>query len=180
MIKPIFACAAAVFAILAFSSPSLAYREYKVTVQSYSGPTVGKKFGLGVALGSPTAITGKYFMNPVRAFDVGVGYWFGSYIEVYSDYLWHFPMAFAGTRDPGPQFVPYLGLGGDFHVASSPPPVNDNNHPYLGFYVRIPLGMEWFPGRAPFGIFLEFVPAIQIIPGVSGAFGAAIGARFYF
>jgi len=143
-------------------------------------PPKTRNFGLGIEVGSPTALTGKYWYDPGHAVDMGLGYWFGNYIEIFGDYLWHWPRAFSGTRDPGPEFVPYIGVGGEFHVANGAPPVTDNNHPTVGIYARIPFGMEWLPPRAPVGIFLEIVPAIQIIPGIYVAFGADIGARFYF
>jgi hypothetical protein len=138
------------------------------------------EFGIGVAIGAPTAIVGKYYEDPERAFDGGIGYWFGDYLDIYGDFLWHWPDALSKRRHPAPQFVPYIGGGLGFHIASSSRTTYDNNHPSFGIYIRIPLGVEWLPPKAPFGVFVELVPTIQLIPGLIGGFGGVLGGRFYF
>src|ERR1700733_8279861 len=84
-----------------------------------SAPPLVDRFGLGFQLGSPTAIVFKYWEDPSHAIDGGVGYWFGTYMDLYADYLWHFPDAFQ-TKKGRSSFVPYVGLGGGFHFATGP------------------------------------------------------------
>lgn len=157
---------AALFLMVCLFSPNL-----------YSAP---RSFGLGLVLGSPTAITGKYWLDSTHAIDMGLGYWFGDYVDIYGDYLWHFPRAFSTARHPISEIIPYIGVGGDLHVANHPPPNPDNNHPNVGVFGRIPFGLEWLPSSAPLGVFLEVVPYVQLIPGLGVWIGAGIGARFYF
>jgi len=125
--------------------------------------------GLGIILGAPTAITGKYWKDDVHAVDMGLGYWFGNFIELYGDYLWHFPGSFKTRKRSYPEFFPYLGVGADLHMG-----------PGFGLYGRIPLGIEWLPQTAPFGVFAEIVPGIQLAPGLGVVVGGGIGVRYYF
>jgi hypothetical protein len=141
-------------------------------------PPLVDRFGLGFALGSPTAIVFKYWEDPSHAIDGGVGYWFGSYVDLYADYLWHFPKAFGSGRDAS-HFVPYLGVGGGFHIADQPVN-NDNYHPYFGIVARFPIGVEWLAPKAPVGVFFELTPNILLIPGVAPGLGAVIGVHVYF
>ena len=144
-----------------------------------AAPPLVDRFGLGFALGSPTAIVFKYYQDPSHAIDGGVGYWFGSYVDLYADYLWHFPKAF-GSGKTASSFVPYVGAGGGFVIADQPVNNYDNYHPYFGVLVRFPLGVEWVAPKAPIGVFFEIVPNILLIPGVGPGLGAVIGFRVYF
>src|SRR3954470_22337258 len=53
-----------------------------------------KTFGLGLELGEPDGLNGKYFLSSSNALDFGVGYIYHHYygddgIHLYADYLWH-------------------------------------------------------------------------------------------
>lgn len=139
------------------------------------------QFGLGVELGEPTGLSAKYRINSRDAVDFGLAYSFNSFVEVFSDYLYHFPGVFGSSSQFVTQLTPYLGIGGVFF---------DNTGGANSFYgasgssaglgLRIPLGIEWRPGRPPLGVFVELVPGLGIIPSTFGFFQGGIGIRFYF
>src|SRR5262249_42088324 len=73
-------------------------------------------FGLGLEIGEPTGLNGKYFMQPDRAIDFGLGaiyrdYRGGDGFHVYADYLWH-PTTL--VRAQAFQMPFYVGIGGRF------------------------------------------------------------------
>ena len=147
--------------------------------------TGGGPFGLGVILGEPTGFTGKYWQNNQEAIDFGLTWSFGSYFLVYGDYLWHWK----GVINAKGQFFKdlhlYLGAGAVLFVGGDEARRNrrfftDDGRSAVGIGARIPLGAEWKPGRPPFGVFLELVPGLGVIPSVYGFFQGGIGIRYYF
>src|SRR4029078_13095875 len=61
-----------------------------------------KTFGLGLELGEPSGITGKYFLESDRALDFGLGDVYDYYdyrgLYLYLDYLWH-PFSLVSTEE---------------------------------------------------------------------------------
>ena len=80
-----------------FSSTSA----YRPSASAESG-----NFGLGLMLGEPSGLTGKYWLSDTHAVDGALSFSFGNYTALLSDFLWHAPRAF-----DNPQFVPYFGVG---------------------------------------------------------------------
>jgi hypothetical protein len=146
----------------------------------------GGPFGLGLALGDPTALTAKYWLDGGKdAVDLGLAYWLGRYFLVYSDYDYHFPGAFGARNEFVSSLSPYIGIGGILIFASTSERNNrgdkyfaDNTSAALALGLRIPIGVEWRP--RPIGVFLEFAPGLTVIPGTFGFLQAAIGVRYYF
>ncbi len=151
-----------------------------------SSAASSRTFGLGIVLGDPTAITGKYWMDSRFAIDMGLAYNFDNFFTVYADYLHHWPSAFGGAKEAFiRELVPYLGIGGLFHSSEEPYHHKRHHHHVHGetevnLLVRVPLGIEWLPRNVPIGVFLELVPGIFIVPEVTGAFMGGIGIRYYF
>jgi len=136
-----------------------------------------RRFGLGVVLGSPTAITGKYWLSKSSAMDFGLS--FASYWALlYGDYLWEYPDGFGHSSKFVSELVPYVGVGGG--VFSWNPNWRAYNNSGVGLYGRLPLGVEWAPQRPPLGIFLEIAPGIAISPGMWVIIDIGIGIRYYF
>jgi hypothetical protein len=143
------------------------------------------RIGLGVVIGAPTAITGKYWTTNDEAIDFGLGFWSSSWILVYGDYHWYWPGLFGGKTKFSTQLLPYMGVGGGF---VSWPDRRDcgkwncdrNGSGGMGIFARVPFGVEWYPGRPPLGVFVEISPGLTIIPGTSGFMDLGIGIRYYF
>jgi hypothetical protein len=155
------------------------------TARSASATEVGSRrpFGLGFAVGSPTSIVGKYFLGGDNAIDFGLGFW--RYHDCYNyhgnpycdesgvgfngDYLWQEPLA-RGTAN----LDWHIGVGARLWAF-------DDYYPdHFGLAARMPVGLDLTFQRPPFvEIFLEFAPALVIIP-TRFDIEAFLGVRFYF
>lgn len=67
-------------------------------------------FGLGVILGEPTGLSGKYWVSSKNAIDGGLAWSFrrSGFFHVHADYLWHFPLKVETDQ----RFTFYAGVGG--------------------------------------------------------------------
>ena len=125
-----------------------------------------KTFGLGLELGEPTGLNGKYFVAPAGALDFGVGYiydhyYYGDGIHIYADYLWH-PTSLAST--PSFELPFYVGVGArfwDFHYCYLG--VCDYGGSAIG--VRVPIGIAIDFNNAPIDIFVQLVPVLDFLGG---------------
>jgi hypothetical protein len=148
-----------------------------------------KTFGLGLELGEPSGITGKYFLSPSGAIDFGLGYIYGHYyagdgLHVYADYLWH-PLVLASAA---PFELPfYIGLGGRFWSFDYGCEPNGRNCAYDGaaFGVRVPLGLDLDFNNVPLDIFFQIVPTLDFYRHYRDrdlylGIDASIGVRFWF
>jgi hypothetical protein len=165
----------ALLALLVFSAPAFA------ASSQVHRPEGSGNFGLGLVLGEPTGISANYWIRNDRSIDGELSFDFNNFFLIQSDYLFHFHGLF-GTRESFTQHLePYLGIGGVLFFATG----NRATSSYftngtVGFGVRIPFGAEWMIPSSPFGIFLELVPGIGLIPGTFGFLQGGIGARIYF
>lgn len=153
-----------------------------------------RKFGLGLSLGEPTGVTGKYWLSERNALDFGLG--FGSYYgfrgrdcwtdaagrnhcdafrygdsSVWADYLWQFNL----TR--GQLTLDFhAGIGGRAWLWNAG--AGDGG---LGLSVRGPIGLDFMFAGAPFlEVFVEIIPSIYFFRYGGFGFDAALGVRFYF
>jgi hypothetical protein len=156
-------------------------------------------FGLGLQLGAPTAVVGKYYIGGSMAFAMGVGFveqWRDDdAFHLHFDVLWH-PVVLARTADF--TLPVYLGVGGRYKH-------DDDDHCYWNgnqrvcYYeyddddhigIRGPVGLLMDFNRIPLDIFLELALVVDIIELDSdddpyddddrvNLYGA-IGARYYF
>jgi hypothetical protein len=151
-----------------------------------------KEFGLGVMLGAPSGLSGKYYLggSPVAlAFGAGVFHEFrhreGTHLHV--DVLWH-PVVLA-TAD---SFVLplYFGVGGrildhDDYVWHDD---RYEDHTHVG--IRAPLGIAFDFTNVPLDVFFELVLVADVIyldddedfdeDHDTLDFNGAIGVRYYF
>jgi hypothetical protein len=147
------------------------------------GQTRNNNLGLGFVLGSPTALSLKYFQNRQEALDAGLAF-SGSQLLLYGDYLRHFPHALAKQDPVLARITPYVGVGPFLTLRTSD---NDKYHrhglrdngDHFAIGARIPFGLEWLSAEVPVGISLELAPGIAIIPATSGILHASIGFRYY-
>ena len=114
-----------------------------------------KTFGLGVELGYPTGLTGKYFLQQDRALQFGLGYvrhWRdrdGGHI--YFDYLFH-PVSL--VSNPTFELPFYFGFGGrawnvDYYDGRY------DGYDGTVFGVRVPLGVSFDFNNVPIDIFVQ-------------------------
>lgn len=141
-----------------------------------------KTIGLGLELGAPTGLTGKYFLEPGgdRAIQFGIGdidHYVGdrSGLHIYGDYLFH-PLSLVSAD--GFELPFYLGVGlryWDFDYGA------DSGYA-LG--VRIPFGVAIDFNNLPLDIFFQIVPVLDFVHGythdVYGDVDVSVGVRFWF
>lgn len=160
------------------------------------GGPQNKTFGLGLQLGTPTAITGKVYFGEVPALVFGLGVaWpfggFGGYVggdfHVYKfqhkrmDVLTLHLYVGASLQASfiGPWYYTVWYRGGPYPYYY----YNYVNGPFA-LAVRAPLGLSIYWGKVSFDTFFEIGPAVYIVfGGPVTAFVAptvSVGARYYF
>ena len=136
----------------------------------YGTAMADEQFGLGVTLGVPTGVNGKYFLDKYNALDGGFGWTLDSDhdFHLYADYLYHF----YSLIDSGSGETPiYLGVGARVVF-------RDHKDNKAGF--RFPLGLEHLFESVSLSIFGEIVPIFNVSPNARFNLEGVVGARFYF
>lgn len=148
-----------------------------------------KTFGLGLELGEPDGLNGKYFVSPSTAIDFGLGYiydhyYYGDGIHLYGDYLFHFLL----TSQPAFDLPLYIGPGvrfWQFHYCVGN--VCDYGGSAVG--IRMPVGITFDLNNVPLDIFVQLVPTLDFLGGdyyrrhddrVHFGIDGSVGIRFWF
>ena len=130
-----------------------------------------KGYGIGIILGEPSGLSGKYWLNNTNALDFGLGFSFTSFnnsrLQLSCDYLWNNYNLLKTSE----KLVIYYGPGAKLLTGG-------NNDAKLG--VRGVAGIGWFIKDAPIDIFFEVAPVVYLIPGTILKIDGGIGARYYF
>jgi hypothetical protein len=151
----------------------------------------GRDLGIGVALGGPTSIVGKYYLDPDSALDFGLAFgprWgyrgyscrdrFDPRCDPYgyrrlglnADYLWQNTLARSSVQLD-------WHIGGGARVWFWDDYYGDD----LALAARMPLGLDLMFARPNFlEVFLELAPAFYVVPGMALDIEGFVGARFYF
>jgi hypothetical protein len=144
-----------------------------------------KTFGLGLELGAPTGIVGKYFFSADRAIDFGVGdiynYFDRSGLHIYADYLFH-PVSLASTE--AFELPLYVGVGGrfwDFQDRGNPGAFDNA----FAVGVRVPVGVSFDFNTVPLDAFVQLVPVLDFFSGYARHsvyldFDVSFGIRYWF
>lgn len=144
-----------------------------------------KTFGLGLELGAPTGLTGKYFVASDRAIDFGLGTIYNYRdrygLHIYADYLFH-PVSL--TSNPTFELPFYIGIGGRFWDFED----RGRNGAYdnaSAFGVRVPLGLAFDFNNVPLDIFVQLVPTLDFYSNYDAHsvyldIDGSIGIRFWF
>jgi hypothetical protein len=147
-----------------------------------------KTFGLGLELGYPDGLTGKYFLNDSNALQFGLGwayrhYYGGDGLHLYADYLWH-PFVLTSAE---PFELPfYIGVGGhfwDFDYGCDRFGRNcGSDGQAVG--VRVPIGIAFDFNNVPLDIFIQVVPTLDFFRSYDRnvwlTFWVSLGIRFWF
>ncbi|MFC1513784.1 hypothetical protein ACFL5P_02130 [candidate division KSB1 bacterium] len=126
-------------------------------------------FGLGIVLGEPTGISGKFWQTQSTAINGAIAWAFGKEdaFHIHADYVFHDFDRFEVDRGSMPF---YFGIGG--RIASND--VDD----YIG--ARFPIGIEYILEDNPLHVFFEIVPIFDIIPATDFDMNVGIGIRYFF
>jgi hypothetical protein len=143
-----------------------------------------KTFGLGLELGAPFGLTGKYFLSSDRALDFGIGniYNYRSRygLHIYGDYVFH-PVSLISHASF--ELPLYIGLGfriWDFEDRGDP--VFDDA---FAFGFRVPVGVAFDFNNVPLDVFIQLVPVLDFFSGYDEHSAyidieASIGIRYWF
>jgi hypothetical protein len=144
-----------------------------------------KTFGLGLELGAPFGLTGKYFLGEGsdRALDFGIGdidYFYGDRygLHIYGDYLFH-PVSLVQTE--AFELPLYAGIGARFWNFTDRR-LNDAGYA-LG--LRVPVGIAFDFNNVPLDVFFQLAFVLDFVRdygnrSVIGAVDGSIGIRYWF
>jgi hypothetical protein len=145
-----------------------------------------RNLGFGFAIGVPTSLVGKYFLDASNAVDFGLSFGrlgrrcssggapyscdgIGSF-GFFGDYLWHDTLA-RGTA----QLDWHFGPGGRLWIG------NDDRGDNVALAARLPIGLDLTFDRPEFlELYFDIAPALYVVPAAYLELEAYIGVRFYF
>jgi hypothetical protein len=121
--------------------------------------------GVGVQLGQPMGVTGKYWLSSTTAVDAAAGYHFNKNFDMHADYLWH---SFSSFDVQSGRLPFYFGIGGRVMLG------NDSN-----FGMRLPIGVSFLTSNEPFEFYAEVAPVVQLLTSLGVDIDGAVGIRVY-
>ena len=171
--------AAIVLATLALTSTADARR--RRTFQTDNFVSNGT-FGLGIELGAPSGLNGKYFLTDNTALNFGAGYIYDRYwhkdrdgLHIYIDHLWH---PFVLLDEPAFQMPLYLGVGGRMWSFDG----KDGSAFALG--IRGPVGIAFDFNEVPLDVFIQLTLVADALFRHDDRLGlhveASVGIRYWF
>lgn len=137
-----------------------------------------QNLGLGAIAGSPTGLAVKYLMAHKSALAARAGWSFvgAKGFHLTGDYQYLFPMEFQTAEGASvSDLTPYIAAGGTLRFKEDEEGTNDTEF-HLG--LRIGGGVEYLIAR--FGIFLEILPVVNLVPSTDFDMEGGLGVLFYF
>ncbi|MCF6270492.1 MAG: hypothetical protein L3J41_12325 [Melioribacteraceae bacterium] len=133
---------------------------------------LGQKSGLGIGLmlGEPSGLAGKYWLNENNAVNFGIGAGLlgsNSGLSFHADYLYHINNLIKWEY----KTTFYYGFGLRMRLPS-------NSSTAIG--VRGVAGVLMLVKNLPIDVFLEFAPSFRLLPTTGLDLDIAIGGRYYF
>jgi len=144
--------------------------------------------GIGLQVGSPSAITIKFAGLQESGVVLGIGAAFGygnafgTSLWLHADYLFTLAKLIDSQVDlafyagPGIFLAAFGGSNYGFGYRGD----NYYNDLDVGFGLRLPIGLSLAFDAAPLEIYLEADPALSLFPGIGFGIGGSLGFRFHF
>ena len=125
-------------------------------------------FGLGVQVGEPTGLNGRYWLSSATAIDAAAAWSFGSEdaLQLQADYVIH---NFSLINVKKGLIGLYFGIGGKLKL---------DDDSTLG--IRIPVGGVYIIDGTPLDVFVEIVPVLDLAPSTDFTLNGALGMRYFF
>lgn len=152
-----------------------------------STPDTPGALGVGIVLGSPTGITGKWVAGNHVAFDAAVGIGFGEDLHVHADWLWEGDSL---LDEEGANLRWFAGIGGRFELdddqdcngnGNDECDDEDDDDEDIDLGPRVPVGLELrFASVRSLELFAELALGIEIVDDTGLTFDGGIGARWFF
>ena len=150
--------------------PAVALAAFVMVAAAGSAGAQVSHFGLGIIVGEPTGVDAKWFLNETNAIEGALAWSLSNdnnfHIQV--DYLYH---QYDWIKAKKGRLPVYFGLGGRIEF-------RQNQDDLIG--LRIPVGIAYEFADAPFDLFGEIVPLLDLFPDTDFSLEGAIGARFWF
>jgi len=130
---------------------------------------LAEQTGLGISIGNPIGVNGKYWLDDNKAVDAGAGFSFGKHTDfsLHSDFLLHSKGALF-INDVYPLDL-YYGLGGRMEFADD-----------IEVGIRVPVGLAYVPESGQSDIFAEIAPIIDLVSKTGLELHFLFGSRYYF
>jgi hypothetical protein len=124
-------------------------------------------FGIGLIIGEPTGISGKYWTGEKTAFDGGVAWSFVDQgaLHVHADYLVHLYDVIPVANGALPL---YFGGGGRINVGQD-----------FVLGARGVVGLNYHFSGAPVDVFIEIAPVFDFLPSTRLSMNGGIGVRYF-
>lgn len=135
-------------------------------------PGQAKTFSIGLALGAPSGVTAKYWLNRSNAIVGAIGGLGYRGVVMQADYVWHHH-DIVKSATPGTTAL-YFGPGA--FLASGG--YRDRTSAVLG--VRGVGGFAYAFPKNPFELFIEVAPNLVFGGGIGFGFQGALGGRYLF
>jgi hypothetical protein len=125
--------------------------------------------GIGLILGNPTGLSGKYWLSESHAVDGGLAWSFGKHsnLSLHSDYLLHNQEAFF-FNDTVPLDL-FYGIGARMEFDDD-----------IELGVRIPVGLVHNLKQDSADVFAEIAPILDFVSRTGLELHFAVGGRYYF
>lgn len=132
-------------------------------------PSWANEKGIGISIGNPTGLNGKYWLDSSKAVDAGVAWSLGKHSDfsLHSDYLLHKDGAFY-FNDIHPLDL-YYGVGGRMEFADD-----------IEVGVRVPVGLTHRFEQESADVFAEVAPIVDLLTKTGLEIHLLFGARYYF
>jgi hypothetical protein len=124
-----------------------------------------RDIGIGLAVGQPTGVSGKYWLDTHVAVDGFLGYHFSDEFDMHADLLYH---AFSLLPITQGRLPIYFGVGGRALLGDSD---------QFGF--RFPVGVSYLFPDNPLEGFVELAPVMKVTSGIAAYMDFMVGARVY-
>jgi hypothetical protein len=134
--------------------------------------------GVGLIVGEPTGVCGKYYLADDRAIDAAAGAAFlGRGVQIHADYLLH-----PWVLDSKESFALPVYIGGGVRILNHDASGEDEDHVRIG--LRIPVGIVFDFTKIPLDVFAEVAGVGDYHTAGDSTFGidfnGGAGARYYF
>ncbi len=96
------------------------------------------------------------------------------FFQIHGDYLFHTYNVFK-TGDIHGRLPLYYGIGGRLGFDDQH---DGGRHTRVG--IRFPIGITYLRDGAPFDLFVELAPVLDVAPSTSVRLSLSVGGRFYF
>jgi hypothetical protein len=150
------------------------------SARAEGGGPQGRVFGVGVIVGSPTGLSGKYYLSPTAAVDAALG---GALLgdqglHVHADFLYH---PFVLYDDAAGAFTLPFYFGGGLRILNH---VHFDDSADLHLGLRVPVGIVFDFKNVPIDVFVEVALVVDFLHAANEKTGlnlnAGIGVRYYF